>query len=543
MLGKPFQAVRSGRLRFFLSSYLLFAGASILGALHQGQDVGWDLRNYHIYNGITLLHTRPFDIAPAQIQTYLNPVLDGFFAAADHWLNPKQLACLVAILQATIIVPTLRLIEGYSPRISFERGYSRWALALVTFVAVGTGATYWSELGNVMGDSIIAPLIVCSVVAFLPGSIARTSRRWIHWGALALGLAVGLKQTNALFVPGYVIAVMGIKIKGGSVRQTLRSAISLGLSMTVGFLTTGGWWAYTLFRRYQSPTFPFFNKEFRSTFWHEREFNDLRFVIRTPATFASRLARSWVTDTGGAELPYRDPRFFLVTLFAVSILLVRIRVRPWSFDSEASLATFGIVSVLIWAYLFGILRYFAPLEALCPVFFLIMLKSVGRLRRPAWSMPSPGRQQILAISTVASALLLAVITRAPNWERFHAWQPERLPVKVTGTITPGSTIVILGGDPVAYIAAGLPRKVALVRPDSNFIAPTDDVGLTRQIRSFIRGRTAARKPIYLLSPPNAPYNAAHAAFAQSYGFVLNQNKCGTITTAIEAFQFCELAPL
>ncbi|MDB9418606.1 hypothetical protein PN487_18805, partial [Microcystis aeruginosa CS-556/03] len=42
-----------------------------------GQDVSWDLRNYHFYNPYMLLTGRfKYDVLPAQIQTFFNPLMD-----------------------------------------------------------------------------------------------------------------------------------------------------------------------------------------------------------------------------------------------------------------------------------------------------------------------------------------------------------------------------------------------------------------------------------------------------------------------------------
>jgi hypothetical protein len=39
----------------------------------------WDFENYHFYNAYAFLNNRlDYDIAPAQLQTYFNPLLDTF---------------------------------------------------------------------------------------------------------------------------------------------------------------------------------------------------------------------------------------------------------------------------------------------------------------------------------------------------------------------------------------------------------------------------------------------------------------------------------
>jgi len=49
----------------------------LLSIGHLGQDVNWDLQNYHLYDPYAWLHDRlTLDIAPAQMQSWHNPALD-----------------------------------------------------------------------------------------------------------------------------------------------------------------------------------------------------------------------------------------------------------------------------------------------------------------------------------------------------------------------------------------------------------------------------------------------------------------------------------
>src|ERR1700722_18917034 len=51
--------------------------ASGLFAVNLGQDENWDHFDYHYYNGFAALHHRYFwDIAAAEVQSFLNPVFD-----------------------------------------------------------------------------------------------------------------------------------------------------------------------------------------------------------------------------------------------------------------------------------------------------------------------------------------------------------------------------------------------------------------------------------------------------------------------------------
>jgi hypothetical protein len=56
------------------ASAVAIACAVALG-VRAGQDVSWDLRNYHLWAAFALLHGRHrIDVAPAQLQTWLNPI-------------------------------------------------------------------------------------------------------------------------------------------------------------------------------------------------------------------------------------------------------------------------------------------------------------------------------------------------------------------------------------------------------------------------------------------------------------------------------------
>ena len=64
-----------------------------------GQDANWDLRNYHFYNAWAFLHGRlGWDLAPAQMQTFLNPLLDlpFYWMVAADW-HPRLIAFVLAV--------------------------------------------------------------------------------------------------------------------------------------------------------------------------------------------------------------------------------------------------------------------------------------------------------------------------------------------------------------------------------------------------------------------------------------------------------------
>ena len=65
----------------------MILGSLLAGAAYTwfaGEDINWDWRNYHEYSAFALIHGRfNEDVAPAGIQTFLNPLgyLPAYLAA------------------------------------------------------------------------------------------------------------------------------------------------------------------------------------------------------------------------------------------------------------------------------------------------------------------------------------------------------------------------------------------------------------------------------------------------------------------------------
>src|SRR5262245_35908281 len=79
---------------------LVLCGTSSLLATVVGKDVNWDLFNYHFYNGYAFLTDRAHkDIAPAQLQTFLNPLLDVPLYLAISHLSPIVVGLVYGFVQ------------------------------------------------------------------------------------------------------------------------------------------------------------------------------------------------------------------------------------------------------------------------------------------------------------------------------------------------------------------------------------------------------------------------------------------------------------
>src|SRR5690606_17227740 len=132
------------------------AALCALLALLRGQDMNWDLRNYHLHNAWAWLQGRVgLDLAPAQMQSYFAPWLDlPYYLLALH--APAPLAgLLLGLLHGLAFLPAAwvawRMLEGDA-----RRGWLAPLLALSGLA----GAAFLAELGNTMGDASTAPLVL-----------------------------------------------------------------------------------------------------------------------------------------------------------------------------------------------------------------------------------------------------------------------------------------------------------------------------------------------------------------------------------------------
>ena len=84
----PRSAARNAALLFFPVAALLYAALGV----HLGQDIGFDLRQYHWYNAyafVTGRHATGIDFLPAGIQSFYDPLIDVPFYLLATALGPK----------------------------------------------------------------------------------------------------------------------------------------------------------------------------------------------------------------------------------------------------------------------------------------------------------------------------------------------------------------------------------------------------------------------------------------------------------------------
>jgi hypothetical protein len=424
-----------------------------LYSIHLGQDVNWDQRNYHLYTAYALLHGRlDYDLVPAGLQTFLPP----FYNLPFYWLArdaPPMLAGFaLAALQGLNAVLAFMLAETVVPRGTSHRH----ALAAIAATLGAWSPAAMSELGTSFGDNVVSLFVVGGILA-----LVRRDDGWERPAPLVLsgvlsGMAAGFKYTNAVYSLA-LLAAVGCLIALRRIPRASIAALVGGMVLGVGLVD--GAWAWRLWRTYGNPVFPFFNRLFGSPYWTDTNFTDARWL---PSSAWDGLAYPFYfvrTQARTMEMPFRDPRWAILTILGLVYGAQRVCRRPDGdppTDPRGTARTvvtlFGIGAFLLWAFAFGYHRYLVPLELLSGVLVLIAARAVCPTERA----------RLVAVVLVALCILGSV--QVPSWGR-APWGRTWFGVHVDGRVPPRSLVIVSSTAPLSYVIPFLPHRARFVRLD------------------------------------------------------------------------------
>lgn len=506
-----------------LAACVLGAG---LASLALGQDANWDLRNYHYYVAHALLNGRlGWDLAPAQIQTYLNPIADlPFYALVQLLPGPRSVAFAMALPAALAAFFLLRILT-----LLFTRGAPQRMLCIVASALIGlTTATGLAELGSTMNEWLGAALVLAGADCALRAVDVRRESTWrpIAVAGLLIGIAAGLKLTNSGFALALGVALLCV----GSPQQRLRRTVVAAAAMLVGFAAAYGFWAVEMQQRFGSPLFPFFNGFFKSPWWEMQDWYDTKFGPR--GALQALFFPIWYSQhyQSVAEISFRDHRMatlLVVAAMATAITVVRRRPRA-RFDDPAAgepwvfIAVFALVSYLAWLAAFSIHRYLLPLEVLSGA--LIVGCVANGLRKA-------GARRVVI---VVLAVLLVGTTRKAGWERVP-FSGEYFAVS-TPKVGQEAMVVMAWNLPASYVIPFFPSDARFVSANNNFLVPGQRNLLARQVASAIERHTG---PLYLLEARASPEKES-ALFRLGLG--RSGEPCATVRSNLDgdALQVCGL---
>jgi hypothetical protein len=414
----------------------------LAGALYtfaMGEDVNWDWQNYHEYNVWAVLNGRyRVDAVPPGFQTYFNPIVYFPVYYLRHFLPSPYGLMLIGAIHGL----NLALICLFT-RVVLRQAASVAAIAAAVVIAA-FGPMTLSEVGTSFSDVLLALPLIGGFLLILAADRSPTANHLL--AGLLIGAAVGLKLTNVVYAVGAAAAML-------AATRPLKAIVLLGLGGIAGAALTGGEWCLITWRDTGNPIFPLFNAVFQSREVASINLMDVQFM---PRSISDALAYPFywlVGDHRGAEHPFRDARFAVVTVLLVLGLFARLARRSAIFTQrDLQLVVLFTVSYLAWLGLFSIQRYAVVLELLCGPLIVLLLVRLGASMRPM----SPATSSVpLDAMMVTVALAIALWSQPADWWR-RPWSETYQP-KIADELHQPATYFILG-KPLAYIAPQLPPQ-------------------------------------------------------------------------------------
>jgi hypothetical protein len=501
---------------------LLAVVLPLLAAMLVGGDSSWDLRNYHLYNPHALLSGRgAIDVAPAQVQTWHNPLLDlpmywlatsGLPArVATLWLAaPMMLSlwCLLRLQALMSVTPPTRLAQV--------------VLALLAF----TGAAAWSTFALSTNDGFVAAGMLSALCLALDNPQGRPAVGWGLAGLIA-GATSGLKLSAMI----YCVALAAAALPGGQVGDKARRLVWLALGGLAGFALTYGWWGWRMTAEFGNPVFPYFNQWFHSAAASPNAFADERFLPGSVVAELLAPIRLLRNSRLFSELTMRDPRL-LCGLLAFALLAwgrrepaarhapgeARAPTRGTSVGHRA-IACFVIVGFAVWARQYGIYRYAIVLEMLGALGLVLVLQRL------------PGRW-LGPLSLLSALVLVSADTRRPDWGRDAAGPIAHMRAPPLGR----DAIVVTAADaPLSYLALGLPANVPMLGLAGNFIQPG---ACTRMQARAMDVLATPRAAVWLLS--DGPPKPDSLSLLQKYYGLAPGGTCIEYSNPLAPASLCSL---
>jgi hypothetical protein len=493
---------------------LLALGLPLACGLLLGGDSSWDLRNYHLYDVHAWWTGRAaIDIAPAQLQSWHNPLLDlPLYLLVRAGAGPRLLTLWLVVPAMVSLWAILHLHARLTP------SPPGWLQQLVLSLLVLGGAAFGSTLGLSSNDGFVAAGMLAALAIAVGGDgrdSGRDSACWLMAGALA-GATAGLKLSAAF----YCIALAAAALPGGTALDKLRRLGILAAGGTLGFLLTEGWWALHMQSRFGNPFFPYFNQVFQSPWALPLDWVDARFKPTSLVDAATTPFRLLADTQHYSELKLRDPRL-LASLVLFPWLAFRSgwKQKTWRSQSHARLAAFAWVGAAAWLWQSGIYRYAIALEALGALGVVLLV------------------QQARGRYIVAAAALLLVVaadTRRPHWGRDAGPQP--LASMAAPDLGPQPLVLIATGEPLAYLALALPDSTPIVGVSNNLMAPDRCTGLQSAASTRISAHTGA---LWLVEADSAENTRARQALGANYGLVAT-GECLPIVNPLASAHACKL---
>lgn len=490
-------------------------------SLWLGQDIGFDIRNYHLYIPYAFLHGRASAdlIAAGTVHTFFNPLPDIPYYLIFSYLNnwPKLTGFLLGgyygLLLFALVKWTTQIMRENTAEVKCLRG--------MTVCFALTGLSAFLQVGHSSNEILLALFAVLASYLLFCGTDERLrfQLKYLVGAAFLVSFAAGLKYTAAPAAIGVGVCCLFLLIKNKSSYKAYLGVLGAAL---VGFLLADGYFLWHKWQTLGNPLFPYFNHIFKSPFFPDKALPNSPYV---PHGWKEWLFLPW--------LRIKSPNWdylldFRLILGTISFILLGaggvfyIKKQPLVKPYILLLGLF-IGTYIPWVILFGNMRYAVFLEILSCLLFICLLRRF---------VPT----KILCVLLIGLSIF-SVMRPLPKWPR------KKFAVKNITFSQPvfvqNDSLVVVGGhfsflipflNPNARYIGGInfhSEKIPLSRMERRFLAPLQflDYQHNFPIREEIKNHQGN---IYLLAP-YLPW-VWNNDFWNDYGIDVSNKHCQVFRT-------------
>lgn len=518
--------------KLFKSPSLLFKLAILLTliiiygryASHLKQDINWDLLDYHFYNGFAALNGRmAWDVSPALVQSYLNPILDVINYLMLSSFRAKtsifMLGAISGLAAFILFYISLLLLVDLSP-------VKRFLYSIFAVLIGGTGVAGLGVVGMATNDNYIALLTMLSLMLSLKALLNRPhiQLNYLAASGIVMGFAVACKLVVTAYAIGTSIALLAFLLKE---KKQLKPFFVFGISLFISFLIFDGWWMVKVYQQFQNPLFPYYNNLFESPLAQINNYKDPRFYPHSFFKVPFLLAFKGTNIISDEVI--RDAR--LLTLVILTILVSAHHIffktkinKPHSISVSSSqvqkniwvyLIVWYVASYVTWFYLFTIYRYTIALELMSGLFIVILLRKLIRFDYAVYAV-------ILMLFTLYSQT-----TNYPNWGRMKA---RKAYFSVTNIPSlPKQSVVMFFSEPLGFVIPFFPRDVRFIGTAFTVPIPpfTEKTKMIDRVNSILKTN---KDRVFVLYAKN--HERRINLYSNYYNLKVEFDHCSNITTNV-----------
>ena len=478
-------------------------------AYRWGQDTNYDLMNYHHLSPFAFFSKDPFQSITTE-QQFLNPIVFVPHYGLNLVFTPKVATFFIVLLQS-LNIPLVYLLSSSLLLKHEALSKIRPVLSLCAAAIAIFGSSFLSEIGTSYADGI-ASLFVISGLCLAVLSFHYPNHRMpvlTIASGIFLGIAFALKLTNGVFA----IAAGASLAFVGDLRSRVARLATLIVGGAIGFMVTGGFWHYALYKNFSSPFFPYFNSIFKSPFYPPVSIIDNydRFIpssLLDAAAYPFRLA----LGQHFTEYPSRDMRYAL--LFISLLVLCLVGTLRYSSGhahtpgTQAATATrhgatflilFSIISFALWLRMFAIQRYLIPLELMAGV-SLIAVGVIGRLGARA-----------MIVAAVLTTVAVCAWSRISFDHGHSRWVDRVARAELPKDILQSNRLFLLYGRPMTYLIPDFARETRFF--DIRMLEdPNNAMG-----RAFKNILATEKRPTYSIQDETLAADSFELQFLNNFG--------------------------